>query len=90
MNTQVARHLVTFPTPYRLKAMIEEWPAGVYEITTHEETLGDFVYEAYRRISTTSICRLGHETAEWAPLFRLILWNWRRQRNYRSHRPQRL
>jgi hypothetical protein len=53
MNTRVTRQLVTFPAPFRLKAMVEEWPAGIYEITTHEETLGDFVYEAYRRSSTT-------------------------------------
>jgi hypothetical protein len=32
--------------------MEQERPAGVYEITTTEETIGDFVYE-YRRVSTT-------------------------------------
>ena len=33
--------------------MSETCPAGIYEITTTEETIGDFVYEAFRRISTT-------------------------------------
>jgi hypothetical protein len=33
--------------------MSERWPAGIYEITTTEETIGDFVYEAFRRVSTT-------------------------------------
>jgi len=39
--------------PSRLKGMEQEWPPGVYEITTTEEALGDFMYEAFRRISTT-------------------------------------
>jgi hypothetical protein len=33
--------------------MSETRPAGVYEVTTTEETIGDFIYEAYRRVSTT-------------------------------------
>jgi len=32
--------------------MEHERSAGVYEITTTEETIGDFMYE-YRRVSTT-------------------------------------
>jgi hypothetical protein len=28
-------------------------PAGTYEVTTEEEQLGDFIYEAYRRTSTS-------------------------------------
>lgn len=53
MNTRVTRQFVTFPSPFQLKGMEEVRPAGIYEITTGEETIGDFMYEAYRRISTT-------------------------------------
>jgi hypothetical protein len=53
MNTRVIRRFVSFPTPFQLKGMEEARPAGIYEITTEEETIGDFMYEAYRRISTT-------------------------------------
>jgi hypothetical protein len=52
-NTRTTRELVTIPLPFQLKGMEHERPAGVYEITTTEETIGDFMYEAYRRISTT-------------------------------------
>jgi hypothetical protein len=52
-NTRTARRFVTIPAPFQLKGMEHERPAGVYEITTTEETIGDFMYEAYRRISTT-------------------------------------
>jgi hypothetical protein len=52
-DTRVTRQLVTFPAPFQLKGMEEARPAGIYEITTEEETIGDFIYEAYRRISTT-------------------------------------
>jgi hypothetical protein len=33
--------------------MEEERPAGIYEVTTTEEAIGDFMYEVYRRVSTT-------------------------------------
>jgi hypothetical protein len=33
--------------------MEQQRPAGVYEITTTEEAIGDLMFEAYRRISTT-------------------------------------
>jgi hypothetical protein len=33
--------------------MEEERPAGLYEVTTTEETIGDFMYEVYCRVSTT-------------------------------------
>jgi hypothetical protein len=52
-NTRVARQFITILSPFKLKAMEQEWPPGVYEITTTEEALGDFMYEAFRRISTT-------------------------------------
>jgi hypothetical protein len=52
-DARVTRQFVTFPAPFHLKAMEQEMPAGVYEITTTEEAIGDFMYEAYRRISTT-------------------------------------
>jgi hypothetical protein len=52
-NTRVTRRLVTIPAPFQLKAMEEERSAGEYEVTTTEEAIGDFVFEAYRRVSTT-------------------------------------
>ena len=33
--------------------MEEKRPAGIYEIITTGEAIGDFMFEAYRRISTT-------------------------------------
>jgi hypothetical protein len=51
--TRVARQFITITAPFKLKVMEQEWPPGVYEITTTEEPMGDFMYEAYRRISTT-------------------------------------
>jgi hypothetical protein len=50
---RVATQFITILAPFKLKAMEQEWPPGVYEITTTEEPIGDFMYEAYRRISTT-------------------------------------
>jgi hypothetical protein len=50
---RVIRQFVTFPTPFQLKGMVEQMPAGIYEVTTTEETIGDFMFEAYRRLSTT-------------------------------------
>jgi hypothetical protein len=69
---------VTFPTPFQLKGMAEQMPAGIYEVATSEETIGDFMFEAYRRLSTPFICRRGPATMEWASSSRLILRNWRR------------
>ena len=52
-GARVTRQFVTIPAPFQLKGMEQERPAGVYEITTTEEAIGDFMFEAYRRISTT-------------------------------------
>ena len=52
-NAHVTREFVTIPAPFQLKGMEDERPAGIYEITTTEEAIGDFMFEAYRRISTT-------------------------------------
>jgi hypothetical protein len=52
-NTRTTRQFITIPAPFQLKGMEQERPGGVYEVTTTEETIGDFMYEAYRRISTT-------------------------------------
>jgi hypothetical protein len=52
-NTRTTRKFVTIPAPFKLKAMEHQGPAGVYEIITTEETLGNLMFEAYRRISTT-------------------------------------
>ncbi len=53
MNTRSSRELVTFPRSFQLTGMDKMLPAGTYEVTTEEEQIGDFVYEAYRRISTS-------------------------------------
>jgi len=52
-NTRTTRRFVTIATPFRLKGMEEERPAGEYEVTTTEEAFGDLMFDAYRRISTT-------------------------------------
>ena len=36
-----------------LQAMEESRPAGVYEVTSEEQQISDFMFEAFRRISTT-------------------------------------
>jgi hypothetical protein len=53
MNTRVTRRFISVVAPFQLKGMSEMRPGGIYEITTTEETIGDFMYEAYRRVSTT-------------------------------------
>ena len=53
MNTRRSCKLVTFPQSFQLTGMDKMLPAGTYEVTTEEEQIGDFVYEAYRRISTS-------------------------------------
>jgi hypothetical protein len=52
MNTRRTRQIITIPVPFQLSEMQEEWPAGSYEITHEEEAIGDFMYEAYRRITS--------------------------------------
>jgi hypothetical protein len=52
-NTRVTRQFIAILTPFKLKGMEQERSPGVYEITTTEEAIGDFMYEAFRRISTT-------------------------------------
>jgi hypothetical protein len=52
-EARVTRQLVTISVPFQLKGMEQERPAGEYEVTTTEEVIGDFVFEAYRRVSST-------------------------------------
>jgi hypothetical protein len=52
-TTRVSRQDITVLAPFKLKGMEQESPPGLYEITTTEEPIGDFMYEAHRRISTT-------------------------------------
>jgi hypothetical protein len=56
-DARVTRRFVTIPAPFQLKGMEQERPAGEYEVTTTEEVIGDFVFDAYRRISTTLYLR---------------------------------
>jgi hypothetical protein len=53
MNSRKIRKLVTFHAPFQLQAMDEARPAGVYQVTTEEEQLGDFMFEAFHRTSTS-------------------------------------
>ena len=52
-DARVTRQSVTIPAPFQLSGMEQQRPAGIYEITTTEEAIGDLMFEAYRRISTT-------------------------------------
>jgi len=52
-DARVTRQFVTISAPFQLKGMEEKRPAGIYEITTTEQPIGDLMFEAYRRISTT-------------------------------------
>ena len=53
METRKTKKFVSIPVPFQLTAMEEEWPAGIYEVTTEEEAIGDFMFEAFRRVATT-------------------------------------
>ena len=53
MNTRSNRKLVTFGQPFQLTGMDQIQPPGTYEVTTEEREIGDFVFDAYRRLSTT-------------------------------------
>jgi hypothetical protein len=49
---RLMRKTVSIDRPFRLRDGTETQPAGDYEITTEEEQLGDFMFEAFRRVST--------------------------------------
>jgi hypothetical protein len=53
MTNRVKRFIYSFPTPFQLTGMNEICAAGDYEITTEDESIGDFIVPAFRRISTT-------------------------------------
>lgn len=67
---------MTFPQSFQLTGMDKMLPAGTYEVTTEEEQIGDFVYEAYRRISTSIYLPRSRAIMESARLFRSIQMNW--------------
>ena len=50
---RVRRKTVTIDRPFRLSNGSRNLPAGDYEITTEEEPVGDVMFEAFRRVSTT-------------------------------------
>jgi hypothetical protein len=52
MESRKTKTLVSIPIPFQLTAMQEQWPPGIYEITTEEEAIGDFMFDAFRRIAT--------------------------------------
>lgn len=53
MSSRKIRKLVTFDAPFQLRAMEQMRPAGEYEVTTEQEQIGDFMFEAFRRTNTT-------------------------------------
>ena len=53
MEPRKTKTFIDIPVPFQLAAMQEQWPAGKYQITTEEEALGDFMFEAFRRLATT-------------------------------------
>ena len=53
MENRIRHFTYAFPTPFQLTGMDEICAAGDYEITTEDESIGNFVLPAYRRISTT-------------------------------------
>jgi hypothetical protein len=53
---KVTKRIVRIDHPFRLSNGTRAYPAGDYEVTTEHEQLGDFTFEAFRRISTR-ICR---------------------------------
>jgi hypothetical protein len=50
---RLSRKTVSIDRPFRLSNGTRTHPAGDYEITIEEEPLGDMMFEAFRRISTT-------------------------------------
>ena len=53
MTNRVSHIMVTLTEPLMLNGLEAPVPIGCYEVTTEEEPLGDFMYEAYRRVSAT-------------------------------------
>jgi len=53
MTNRVSHIMVTLTEPLMLSGLEAPVPIGSYEVTTEEEPLGDFMYEAYRRVSAT-------------------------------------
>ena len=47
METRKTKTFISIPVPFQLAAMQEQWPAGIYQIATEEEALGDFMFEAF-------------------------------------------
>jgi hypothetical protein len=50
---RLIRKTVNIDRPFRLSNGTRNHPAGDYEITIEEEPLGDLMFEAFRRVSTT-------------------------------------
>ena len=53
MEARKTKAFINIPVPFQLAAMQEQWPAGTYQVTTEEEALGDFMFEAFQRVATT-------------------------------------
>jgi hypothetical protein len=53
MTNRITRVMVTLHEPVQISELNAPIPAGRYEVTTEEEPIGDFMFPAYRRISTS-------------------------------------
>jgi hypothetical protein len=57
MTTRTTRSAVTFQSPFRVKGMSEQQPAGTYEIETDEEAIEWNDRTVYRRVATLLILK---------------------------------
>lgn len=52
MSTRTTKKYVTFNRPFFLSEPIGDQPAGVYEVSTDEESIDNITRLAYRRVAT--------------------------------------
>ena len=57
MTIRTTKSTVTFRSPFRVKGMSEQQPAGTYEIETDEEAIEGNDRTVYRRVATLLILK---------------------------------
>lgn len=62
MTIRTTKITVTFRSPFRVKGMSEQHPAGTYEIETDEEAIEGNDRTVYRRIATLLILKDAGQT----------------------------
>ena len=61
MTIRTTKSTVTFRSPFRVKGMSEQQPAGTYEVETDEEAIEGNDRTVYRRVATLLILKdAGH------------------------------